>query len=390
MRNLPFVEQMEVDDGISTLSGGFSPARNKAIDVEYAMTTGATAPPNSNNFKTDFSISESSTTEDDRKALLPPMTAQKKKRGWKGRLPFLGGKSSPDKEEGASRSLALQEDSSASSWSHGSSPMDSFTPYVNTNRNTSIETKKSGDEVSGDEEDTDVNMPLEMKAFGEDHGLAAADFAMQLEENSTASSREADDENSFSPRSKGSSSIASLQNDLDRAIESGDWAAVEAQTNKMFNMSLEVENINTGSARNELIESADNGTSFEDSSFVDGDSRDGWSTGSKSHTTTDSEQIDDERIAMLEKLIETDDWQGIVTASRLHNGEDSSMATSTEAGDDGMSFATEEGDKDKKMAAPALVSEADQDVQMEEEAEGSDDAMLESLPSWPDTKAKGS
>ncbi len=383
-----------MDDGISTLSGGFSPARNAAIDVEYAMTTGATAPPNSNNLKTDFSISESSTTEDDRKALLPPMTAQKKKRGWKGRIPFLGGKSSPDKEEGGSRSLALQEDSSASSWSHGSSPMNSFTPYGNINNNTSIETKKSGDDVEENEEDADVNMPPEMKAFGEDHGLAAAEFAMQLEDNnSTTSSREADDENSFSPRSKGSSSVASLQNDLDRAIESGDWAAVEAQTNKMFNMSLEVENMNTGSAHNDLAESADNATSFEDSSFVDEDSRAGWSTGSKSHTTTDSEQIDDERIAMLEKLIETDDWQGIVTASRIHYGEDSSMATSTEAGDrdDGlMSLGTEEGDKDKKMAAPPLVSETEQDSKMEDESEGSDDAMLESVPSWPDNKAKGS
>ncbi len=44
------------------------------------------------------------------------------------------------------------------------------------------------------------------------------------------------------------------------------------------------------------------------------------------------------------------------------------MATSTEAGNNGMSFATEEGDKDKKMAAPPLVNEGEQ----EEEAEGSD------------------
>ncbi len=64
----------------------------------------------------------------------------------------------------------------------------------------------------------------------------------------------------------------------------------------------------------------------------------------------------------------TNDCQGIVTASRLHNGEDPFMATSTEAGNVGISFATEEGDKDKKMAAPPLVNEGEQ----EEEAKGSD------------------
>jgi hypothetical protein len=51
---------------------------------------------------------------------------------------------------------------------------------------------------------------------------------------------------------------------------------------------------------------------------------------------------------MLEKLIETDDWQGIVTSSRIHNRDDSSMASSLpgESQVDGLlSLATEkEGD----------------------------------------------
>lgn len=260
-------------------------------------------------------LSESSGTEDDQKPMLPPSSSTKKK-GWKGRLPFLSGKvSSADKS--AVNSLALQEDSSASSWSHGSSPVNSFVPYAGANNSLDSNSKRN---------EEDMNMPTEMKVFGEDFGLQAANFAMEREENEEEGAN-ADDENSTSPRSKGS--VNSLQNDLDKAIESGDWAAVEAQTNKLFDMSMDIANMGSPDDNNN---GQNISTSFEDSSFVD-DSHEGWSTGSKSHTTEDSEQIDDERIAMLEKLIETDDWQGIVTSSRIHNGEDSSMANS-DAGDD--------------------------------------------------------
>jgi len=307
------IQKSAESDGISSISGGFSPARNIAISKELSHVEDFSLPIEKSN---EVLLSESSGTEDDQKPMLPPSSSTKKK-GWKGRLPFLSGKV-PSADKAAVNSLALQEDSSASSWSHGSSPVNSFNPYVGANNSLESSSKRNEEEM---------NMPKEMKVFGEDFGLQAANFAMQREENEEEAAN-ADDENSTSPRSKGS--VNSLQNDLDKAIESGDWAAVEAQTNKLFDMSMDIANM--GSPDDNNI-SQNVSTAYEDSSFVDDDSHEGWSTGSKSHTTTDSEQIDDERIAMLEKLIETDDWQGIVTSSEIHNREDSSMANS-DAGDE--------------------------------------------------------
>jgi len=307
------IQKSAESDGISSISGGFSPARNIAISKELSHVEDFSLPIEKSN---QLLLSESSGTEDDQKPMLPPSPSTKKK-GWKGRLPFLSGKV-PSADNAGVNPLALQEDSSASSWSHGSSPVNSFNPYVGANNSLETSLKRNEEEI---------NMPAEMKVFGEDFGLQAANLAMQREENEEEAAN-ADDENSTSPRSKGS--VNSLQNDLDKAIESGDWAAVEAQTNKLFDMSMDIANI--GSPNDSSI-GQNISSSYEDSSFVDDDSHEGWSTGSKSHATTDSEQIDDERIAMLEKLIETDDWQGIVTSSEIHNREDSSMANS-DAGDE--------------------------------------------------------
>jgi hypothetical protein len=150
-----------------------------------------------------------------------------------------------------------------------------------------------------------------MKAFGEDFGLAAAELAMRHEEEA----KELSEEEKISQKSSNS-----LRDELDKAIETGDWAAVEAQTNKMLDVNIEDFNVDeTPRTRRNSF------SSFDDS---DDESRDGWSTSNKSKASGDSELIDDERIAMLEKLIETDDWQGIVTSSRIHNRDDSSMASS--------------------------------------------------------------
>lgn len=260
--------------------------------------------------------SESSATDDDTRAMIGKGD---QKRGWRGRIPMIRRKENAEEKIG-SKSLALQEDSSVSSWSQGSAESNGIVPY--------------GDRKS----QANDNMPAEMRAFGEDYGLAAAELAMRQEEEAM----EIDDNN----QSEGGlveeiseKSSNSLRDELDKAIESGDWATVEAQTNKMFDQSLEQLNTETETAARRRK----NSMSSFDESDGDEDSREGWSTSSKSQK---SDPIDEERIAMLEKLIETDDWQGIVTTSRIHNREDSSMASSSFQDEGMLSLATDREEED--------------------------------------------
>ncbi len=228
--------------------------------------------------------SESDTTEDDKRQLISP--AQKKKRSWAAR--FLRRKNH-EKENVASSSLALQEDSSVSSWSKGedSSPETTMNLY-------------GGSKTPADD------MPAEMKAFGEDHGLAAAEQAMMEEEErkqqKLKESSVDESENELSQKSSGS-----LRDELDKAIESGDWAAVEKQTNQM---------LETGKNNSHDLSELD--------SEADSEAMEGWSQDGPP-TDYESEAIDDDRIEMLEKLIETDDWQGIVDDSQIHTKSESAV-----------------------------------------------------------------
>lgn len=242
------------------------------------------------------SESENTTSDDDRRLILAPET--KKKRSWAPRFNLRKKKEAkkgkePVSSASKSKSLSLQEDSSVSSWSHGeaSSPEVSMNLYGSSSRKGGID-----------------NMPPEMKAFGEDHGLAAAELEFEEKENKRGRNEESDNE-------KSDNSSVSLRDELDKAIETGDWAAVEKQTSDML-----------------VIEKASkNDTSFvkgymssDIESDVDTNDRSGWSVDIQSET--DTEVIDDERIEILEQLIETDDWQGIVNNSRIHTGVDDSIA----------------------------------------------------------------
>lgn len=271
--------EVSESDGVSSLSGGLSPARKKDL---------AELEPLARSPATNAGISsESEVTDDDSRPILGGTSNKSTKRGWRNRIPSLRKKQNSQKSE--ARALALQEDSSVSSWSHGDSSAE-VVPY-------------SGRRPPKDE------MPEEMKVFGEEFGLAAAEHAME-------DSNDQDDDLS-------QKSSNSLRDELDKAIESGDWATLEAQTNKMFDLDAEDTKVDSKKKIAALVK--DN-LSFDDSD----DSEKGWSTGSKSSPSQDdSEEIDDERIAYLERLIETDDWQGVVGSSMVHNAEDSSLHSST-------------------------------------------------------------
>lgn len=288
-------------DGVSSLSGGLTPDRKKELDLEVGEVHTRRA-------SQDDKSSESASGNDDTKPILETKTERK---GWKGRIPSILRKKVAE-PQAAPESFAFHEDSSVSSWSRDSPESHGFTPYS--------DNKAKNDSI-----------PDEMKAFGEDFGLAAAELAMRQEEEA----KEISDDEKISQKSSNS-----LRDELDKAIETGDWAAVEAQTNKMLDVNID--DLSTDDAQKTRKKSS---SSYDDS---DDESRDGWSTSGKSIDSGESELIDDERIAMLEKLIETDDWQGIVTSSRIHNRDDSSMASSLpgESQVDGLlSLATEkEGD----------------------------------------------
>jgi hypothetical protein len=284
-KNIKVERGVAGSDGISSLSGGLSPARKKDMSELDTMM-------NPSGFGA--ISSESEATDDDTRPILAGTSNKPTKRGWRSKIPTLRKKQNDQKTE--ARALALQEDSSVSSWSHGDSSNEPM-PYA-------------GRQKPKDE------MPEEMKVFGEDFGLAAAEHEMDQE------SSEGDDDN-ISQKSSNS-----LRDELDKAIETGDWAALEAQTNKMFDLDVEEEAAEDAEKGANIVR---NNLSFDDSAD---DSEGGWSSGSKSAASPDdSEEIDDERIAYLERLIETDDWQGVVSSSMIHNAEDSSLHSST-TGDD--------------------------------------------------------
>ena len=111
---------------------------------------------------------------------------------------------------------------------------------------------------------------------------------------------------------------------LDQAIESGDWAAVERQANKIL------DTVSTDGSE-KFQDSGLSVSSYDNSR--DDNSRAGWESSGGQSTTTVDDSIDDERISMLEKLIETDDWQGIVTSARIYNKDDSTNASESIQGD---------------------------------------------------------
>lgn len=282
-KNIEVEQGVAESDGISSLSGGLSPARKKDMSELDTITKpsgfGAIS-------------SESEATDDDTRPILAETSNKSTKRGWRSKIPTWRKKQNDQKTE--ARALALQEDSSVSSWSHGDSSNEAI-PYV-------------GRQKPKDE------MPEEMKVFGEEFGIAAAEHEID-EENS----EDEGDDDDISQKSSNS-----LRDELDKAIETGDWAALEAQTNKMFDLGVE-ETSDDDTKKGANL--ARNNLSFDDS---DDDSESGWSSGSKSAASPDdSEEIDDERIAYLERLIETDDWQGVVSSSMIHNAEDSSLHSST-------------------------------------------------------------
>jgi len=283
--NLP-TQQVRTDIASSVTSSlsNASPRRSvNLIEFEPLRTTVGTfaGPP----------FSDSSSGSDDDKPVLPSNATktgssnEQNTRSWKDKMLF---RKKAEIEEPSE--LSLQEDSSgASSWSHSSDEENVLVdPYGEGNTHQSP-------------------MQGEIEAFGTGYGVVAAERSFQAEGSSSI-----DSDNRASDHSRDS-----LRDGLDRAIESGDWAALERQTNDM----LEVPN-------EELLglplPSSSNTASHDDT-----DSQGGWSTGDDvgSNRTNDL-SVDNERIATLERLIETDDWQGIVTANRIHNvHEDSTMAS---------------------------------------------------------------
>ena len=205
--------------------------------------------------------------------------------------------SPPQELSTGSNSLAFQEDSSVSSWSKGSSPENTFVPY--------------GSNPGPKPVPPELNRLHGLGSGG--FGLAAADAADEEEE------RRKERERLKTSDDGSRNSEDSLQDKLDQAIESGDWAAVERLANKMLDT--------VSSDGSEKYHDTNISVSSYDNSMQDGNSRSGWESSGGQSTTTVEESIDDERISMLEKLIETDDWQGIVTNARIYNIDDSTNAS---------------------------------------------------------------
>ena len=229
-------------------------------------------------------VSESDATDDD----IRPMLRKPEKRGWRGRFTKIRKRQNVEKT--AAKSLALQEDSSVSSWSVGSLESSILTPY------SSVKPKAEND------------IPEEMKAFGEDFGLAAAEFALCLEEEAKGNDNKAMSQ-------EGSNSLC---DELDMAIETEDWTALEAQTSKLFHRKKDkLEDIHRKRR-----------SSFSSHEDSDDSIREGWSTTSKSMKSGYLDPIDDERIAMLKGLIEADDWHGIDSNFSTGNYDDQSVGSS--------------------------------------------------------------
>lgn len=110
---------------------------------------------------------------------------------------------------------------------------------------------------------------------------------------------------------------------LDRAIETGDWTGVENQTNRIF------ETVDEEAPQRSV------GSSSRSLSYHDAGSNDCWSSAEDGDgelsigLSIDSSTVDDDNIETLERLIENDDWQGIVTVNPIYNqNEDSTTASS--------------------------------------------------------------
>jgi len=120
--------------------------------------------------------------------------------------------------------------------------------------------------------------------------------------------------------SESDNSEESLRNELDRAMETGDWTEVDKQASQILGTFRE-------SGPNESKENKSVSLSYDD----DSDSQDDWSTEDEgvAPSLDGSSIIDNERINMLESLIDSDDWQGIVTVARIHHqNDDATLASS--------------------------------------------------------------
>ena len=80
-----------------------------------------------------------------------------------------------------------------------------------------------------------------------------------------------------------------LKNELDKALERGDWEAVEARALDMIEITASSESSGSESGGSDITEDS-----------------------SDSESSESSESFDDERIKILERLIEPDDWKGLV------------------------------------------------------------------------------
>merc|ERR1712176_506239 len=120
--------------------------------------------------------------------------------------------------------------------------------------------------------------------------------------------------------SESDNSEESLRNELDRAMETGDWTEVDKQASQILGTFRE-------SGPKESIENKSVSLSYDN----DSDSQDDWSTEDEGAAPSldGSSIIDNERINMLESLIDSDDWQGIVTVARIHHQNDDATIASS-------------------------------------------------------------
>merc|ERR1712165_367414 len=126
----------------------------------------------------------------------------------------------------------------------------------------------------------------------------------------------------------------SLDNDLDKAIEQGDWSAFEDHANAMMD------------AMNKGLEDSDYDPSDYDTDSAYSDA--------KQSIASNSTGINDERIASLEKLIENDDWQGIVTP--IHNeGESTTVDYASQGDENGRSAGTVSSGNSSLMKGPEEI-----------------------------------
>lgn len=209
--------------------------------------------------------------------------AKSSKRSWISNLPF---RKKADENIGDTdptlRALALEEDPSiVESWnvteeSNGRDDIVAIAPIPIVHKNTNQTTKDNATQSTAEKSDSISQIPT----IADEISLKTSD---------------------------------EFRDELDKAIESGDWAAFEQQTAGILNAPL-------------ISSKASNHSASIDSSYDDAEDESvesGWSSDDKS-VSEESMEIDDERIAELERLIDSDDWQGLVTTARIHADDDSS------------------------------------------------------------------